>query len=894
MRKRVLESSSGISVGASLAETAEVTEDLTTRSPQAKPLRKDFRAIRPIAQSVIKIWNRFPAFGLLFAILVSGQPASADLKLMERHCGKCHNDDKLKGDFSLTHLGGSPSGENVFLWEDGLDFVTLEEMPPPEKSELTDAERETLIAFLTAKVRGYHEQADAPHRVKPRRLNNRELANSIRDVLMIEDVGTHQPMANLLGDTLQDGFDTNGDVLGLSQFHLEQYIDAFRRIVDATIFSGKQPAAKRYEVKPTDWRMTSLSQRPRQEKIDPSRKSIDILDIRLHAFFNNFQTVPETGRYRIKVRATGLDRGRYDSEDTGMYQGDPIQLAVHFGDRVRIFDLPDSEIMEIELDEWIATGTKIELSHPTDGLRLKGNGNFKFQNRIAHDYIKVNDPKLYEYVVTEEVPKARNRSDAPSHWVHWVPYWQGPRPRLFDADIEGPIYESWPPKRQIALLGKNPKAENAEEILRPMAERAWRREVREGELDRIVQLVQSSARSLGDIEAFKEGIVAILVSPSFLIINPEEGESADRLATKLSYFLKSTIPDERIRTLVRDGGLEDYQAVRTEVARQFEHSEADDFLKAFSHAWLQLDRINFMSPDPEYFPLYDRKRLNEDMVNEALRFFEHAIEYNLPVPELLSADYSFINADLAKVYGVENVPPDSKLRKHTFTDGRRGGLLGMGAFLTLTADSLGTSPIHRAVYVMENFMGIHPNPPPADVKIEEPDVRQAKTIKEILAAHTSDETCASCHKTIDPFGYAFENFDPVGAWRDEYTMQIAKRPSKAALQEIEKEDQRLASLGLPPLPRPWENKPIPIDSTARFRNGFEYNDIVEYRQHLLSDANRDRFVRCFIAKLLTYANGAEPENYWELEKILSKSAENEYRIVDTIAAVIDSPLFREE
>jgi hypothetical protein len=114
------------------------------------------------------------------------------------------------------------------------------------------------------------------------------------------------------------------------------------------------------------------------------------------------------------------------------------------------------------------------------------------------------------------------------------------------------------------------------------------------------------------------------------------------------------------------------------------------------------------------------------------------------------------------------------------------------------------------------------------------------------------------------------------------------------LLEIEKEDQRLASLGLPPLPRPWENKPIPVDSTAKFRNGFEYQNIVEYREHLLSDANRDRFVRCFISKLLTYANGEEPEDYWELEKILSKSAENEFRIIDTIAAVVDSPLFREE
>jgi hypothetical protein len=436
--------------------------------------------------------------------------------------------------------------------------------------------------------------------------------------------------------------------------------------------------------------------------------------------------------------------------------------------------------------------------------------------------------------------------------------------------------------------------ENAEAILRPIAERAWRRGVRAGELEAIIKLVQSNEKSLGTIGAFKEGIVAILVSPSFLIINSEDGDPADRFATKFSYFLKSTTPNSKTLAAARNQKLDGYKEVRNEVRHQFRKNEARAFLKEFPHAWLQLDRINFMAPDPDHFPLYDRKRVSEDMVAEAVAFFEYAIDKNIPIPEFLSAKYSFINADLAKVYGVEEVPEDSKLRKYTFKDGRRGGLLGMGAFLTLTADSLGTSPIHRAVYVMENLLGIHPNPPPADVNIQEPDVRQAKKIKEILAAHTEDETCASCHRSIDPYGYAFENFDPMGAWRDMYTMQIAPRPSAKELEKIEQEDERLASLGLPSIPKPWENEPIPIDSTAQFRNGNQYNDIIQYRKLMTSEANRDRFVRCFISKLLTYANGEEPENYWELEKILEESAKHDYRIIDTIAAVVHSPLFREE
>jgi len=830
----------------------------------------------------------------LIGIFAAQLSIQANPALMETHCAKCHNDDKLKGDFSLSHLGDLPSNDTAFLWEGALDYVTLEEMPPPEKSELTDEDRNEVIRYLTQLVREYHESNETPKRVQPRRLNNRELANSIADVLMIEDVGTHQPVANLLGDTLEDGFDTNGDALGLSQFHLEQYISSLRKILDATILSGKKPRTKRYIVGSDKLHVSNLSQRPRAERANRTDESIEILDIRHHAYFENFDFVPASGRYRIKIRAAGIDRGIYASEDTGMYPNDPIQLRVHLGDRVQDFDLRDNKVTNIELDQWIAEGTRVLLSHPTDGLRMEGNGNFKFQYRIAYRYLKENNKELYDYVVQEEVPIAKSRNTIPSHWVHWTDYWQGPRPRLFSAEVEGPIYESWPPKRQVALIGKNPKVENAEQILLPIATRAWRREVREGELDAIANLVRTSAETLGTIEALKEGIIAIMVSPSFLLINPEDGDPADRFATKLSYFLKSTTPNKRTIRAAHAGDLENFQSVRNEVRRQFHKSEAEEFLTEFPHAWLQLDRINFMAPDPDHFPLYNRKRLSEDMINEAQHFFRHVVEKNLPVTEFLSADYSFINADLAQVYGVDQVPQDSKLRKYTFGDGRRGGLLGMGAFLTLTADSLGTSPIHRAIYVMENFFGIHPNPPPADVKIEEPDVRQAKTVKEILAAHQSDENCASCHKTIDPYGYAFENFNPEGAWREAYTMQIAPRPSKNELNRILEEDKRFASLGLPPLPKPWENEPIPVDASAKFRNGNEYQNIMEYREQMLSDANSDRFVRCFISKLLTYANGVEPDNYWELEKILVKSAENNYRIIETIAAVVDSPLFREE
>ena len=265
------------------------------------------------------------------------------------------------------------------------------------------------------------------------------------------------------------------------------------------------------------------------------------------------------------------------------------------------------------------------------------------------------------------------------------------------------------------------------------------------------------------------------------------------------------------------------------------------------------------------------------MVEEVLAFFRHIVEENRPITKMISADYSFINADLARIYGVDDAPLDSVLRKYTFTDRRRGGLLGMGAFLTATADSLSTSPILRAVYVMENFLGIKPTPPPPEIEIAEPDLRQAKSIREILSAHTDDPNCASCHETIDPWGYAFENFDPTGAWRDGYLT-----PSSSATVDMNRKRSRGKAT-------------IPIDASATFRNGRSYDGIIDYRMHLLSPVNRDRFVRCFITKLLIYANGREPDitEFAAIDAIVAKSARRDYRAIDTIAAVIHSPLFRE-
>lgn len=818
---------------------------------------------------------------ILIALVAIPNLAQADLGILKQHCSACHTGPNPEGDFSLHDLRKSPDQKNLAHWVDSLQRVRDGEMPPAEENKMTKQEVAKLQQFLHKQIVLFEERVEQPLQTPPRRLNNREFENSVRDVLSLDHIGTHDPLAMLPGDTLHDGFDTHGESLGMSEFHLDQQVTAIRRVLDNVILSGEQPSSQQWTATADQMFVVDTDNRRRGDKTIRRDEGVELKDPENQVYCENFPHTESAGWYRITVKSKALDRHVYSQDKTGIYDDDPLILRMELGSRHVDFPLVEGAMQEFTATHWLAANTPIRFSFQTDGLRLIGNGNFKFQHRIAHDYIKTHDPTLYQRIVKEEVPKAKSRSTQPSHWVHWVPYWQGPRPLLSSVEIEGPFYKSWPPQRQVALVGREPKVANAAAILKPIAQRAWRRDVSDEELAPIIRLVESQSSSLGELGAIREGIVALFVSPSFLMLNSEDVTPEELFAVKFSYLLGSTTPDADLVARVRKGELDSFGAVRDELTRRIANGKADEFLREFPYGWLELDRINFMSPDVDQYPLYEKKRLNEDMVNEVLALFRHVAANNRPLPELLSGDYSFVNADLAKVYGLPEVPSDSVLRKVTFRDGKRGGLLGAAAFLTLTADTLSTSPIHRAVFVMENFMGIHPSPPPADVEILEPDVRSARTIREVLEAHKSDASCAACHLNIDPFGYAFENFDPVGAWRDEYI--DVSQPSDA--DEAGNPKQRR------------DRKPsfeaIPIDASSTFVSGAQYKDITEFRELMQSDSSRDRFIRCFVTKVLTYANGIEPENFSEVESIAKQSASHDYNTIETLAAIINSPLFRE-
>ena len=240
---------------------------------------------------------------VIFALLCFVQVAYSEQKLLKAHCAKCHSGASPKGDFAIRRLQKPASADSIDHWINSFEYVTAGEMPPSKHNRMTDDERQRLKAYLRAAIVQFESTRSPTHQVAPRRLNNRELARSLADVLLLEDIGTHQPLSMLLGDTLHEGFDTNGRALSFSEYHLDQYVTAIRSVLDAVIHEGDQPETQTIEVPSSKLRHTEKSNRRRNEQANRTDESIEILDMRKSVYLSNFQTVPTTGKYRIRLNA---------------------------------------------------------------------------------------------------------------------------------------------------------------------------------------------------------------------------------------------------------------------------------------------------------------------------------------------------------------------------------------------------------------------------------------------------------------------------------------------------------------------------------------------------------------------------------------------------------------
>ena len=387
----------------------------------------------------------------------------------------------------------------------------------------------------------------------------------------------------------------------------------------------------------------------------------------------------------------------------------------------------------------------------------------------------------------------------------------------------GPHIEEWPPRGHGTLYGEL-KPENLgpreiENQLIKFAKLAFRRPPVDGELEPILEMVRTKLEEgLSPLQSLQLGFQTILSAPGFLYLKEGEGVLADyALASRLSYFLWSSMPDGELFELAEQGKLKDPETLSAQVDCMLADPKSKRLTNNFLRVWLELDNIGKMPPSKEFVSFY-RDNLESAMRWETELLFEHVLRNNLPPRELLAANYSFLNRELAEHYGMPGLE-GNEFRKVSLSGNQRGGLLGHGSFLTASANGVDTSPVVRGIYVMNKLLDYTPPPPPDDVPEIEPDVTGATTLREQLVKHRADATCAQCHNKIDPAGFALENFDAIGAWREKY------------------------------------DRKLEVDSSGKLPGGQTFSSFEEFRELVV--VKEETFVRCLTKKLLTYAIGRQ-------------------------------------
>ena len=456
-----------------------------------------------------------------------------------------------------------------------------------------------------------------------------------------------------------------------------------------------------------------------------------------------------------------------------------------------------------------------------------------------------------------------------------------PQIHVDDIEINGPHYDQWPRPSQRALLGDDFESAVAsgqltEGQMRAHLNRflplAYRRPVEQGEVDRILTVIRNRMESgRTPIQAYADGLTTALCSPNFLFMDKAQSEQAEpeadgaspaySLATKLSYFLWSSMPDEELFELAASAELLDPAVLAGQLERMLDDARSSAFANGFLDSWLTLRDLGSTPPDRDAFSEYYHYDLGTAMLEETRLFTRHLLDENLSIENFLDSDFTFVNKRLAWHYDLpvpEEIALDAgKFQLVRLSDPRRGGLLGQASVMTVTANGIDTSPVIRGVWLLENILGTPPSPPPPDVEPLDPDVRGAQTIRDQLDKHRSNPSCYECHRKIDPLGFALENFDPVGNWREEY------------------------------------GRGTSIDASGKLPNGKSFEDVRGLKEVLL--AQKELFARSLTEKLLAYALGRQVEagDRPVVDSILAELRDRGYGFRDQLRLVVQSDLFRQ-
>jgi hypothetical protein len=730
------------------------------------------------------------------------------LPVLQEYCYGCHGNGKKKGDLALdAYTTVQQIVDDRKTWELVLKNMRQHIMPPETKPQPTNPERERVAEWIEAQIFHCDCSRPDPGRVTLRRLNRAEYNNTIRDLVGVD----FQPAEDFPADDTGYGFDNNGDVLSLSPVLLEKYYAAAERIFDAALVTGDR---NRIPVK--HWDAEALQARGQTDSRDANAVALT----REGHLFAHY-AFPRDGQYILRARAYGEQAGP-----------EPPKLKLMLeGAELGVFPVP------------VTVGNSKVYSVRTNITAGKRQVAAAYINNYVN--LQTRDPKL-----------------------------RGDRNLVLETlEVEGPLDGGPLPlpetHRRVFFRPPATPAEQlpcAREIVGRFASRAYRRPVTTQELDRLLRFVEASLQQKDSFEnSVRVALQAVLVSPHFLFRGELQASPNDphvlaplddfALASRLSYFLWSTMPDEELFALARKKTLR--RQLEAQVRRMLKDPRAKALAENFGGQWLQLRNIRIATPDAKAFPKFDEK-LRDAMETETEMFFEAVLREDRSVLEFLDADYTYLNERLADHYGIPDVKGDEFRRVSLQGNPRRGGILTHASILTLTSNPTRTSPVKRGKYILENILGTPPPPPPPDVPDlkEDKQARLSGSLRQRMEQHRKDPNCASCHERMDPIGFGFEHYDGIGAWRE-------------------------------------SDGTFDIDASGKLVSG-ETFDGADALQAVLLRSKRDEFSRNIAEKMLTYALGRGPEYFDKcaLEQITKALAKNRYRFSVLVTEIVKSVPFQ--
>ncbi|MCM8534163.1 MAG: DUF1592 domain-containing protein [Lentisphaeraceae bacterium] len=799
-------------------------------------------------------------------------------KFSSRYCADCHDDDLTKGGLDLAKYSLSlDTLDEEKMWSLIYDRVSHSEMPPPKKKKQpTKAEKEEFKTSLSSLLNeSVLKTQQSSGRTIVRRLTREEYENSLRDLLHLPDL---EIKSLLPEDNFTSGFDNVASGQDLSHVNIESYLKAAEYALDMAIALGPKPALYKYEKDIVTYRKYTKKHRHKRPKENgifyfTAKKRPAVPPFMIEGF-----RVPYSGTYRISFKAFG---SKFSYKELKSYPADKgtAQVATTFSGpkggfrKHQSFTLPNDKC-----DDYITY-----LGHVNIG------DNFAFNSSSLPT--AANKPPTY-------MPQKREAIGVKGF------------------KIEGPIFTQWPPKSHTTLYGKlkqaqwsskiskfppdnkllrhrftkpNKSLENtvivssnptqdAQQLLERFMTKAFRRPVSTEKLTTYMSFFKSlQQQGYSFQDSLKKTYMGVLCDPHFLYFQEKPGKLDDySLASRLSYFLWKSAPDEILIELANQGKLNQTSVIKSQVERMLKDQRSQRFVESFINQWLELRKFQSSTPDITLYPEYKSDTwLESSLQRETYSFFTKLITDNLSAKNIIDSDFIMINNRLAKLYGIEGVLGDEIRPVKVPSNLPRGGFMTQGAILKVTANGTTTSPITRGTWLAEKILGVHIPPPPAGVPAAEADLASAKTLKEQMAQHRNNSSCASCHVKIDPAGFALEKFDVMGATRENYRVLEGGKPVNEIVNLVNTEYQ----LGME------------IDSSGTVVGGKKFDNIEQFKKIVMSD--HKQITKHFLKNLITFATGSSIQfaDRHELNKIVDQSKSND-GVRTLIHQVTQSKLFR--